>query len=87
MKKLFRYLKPYKWQVVLVTLLTFVQALSQLYLPNLMSDIVDEGVVGEDIGFIIKTGIVMLIFTYNQTLISSLIILSLPIKNKKTTVF
>ncbi len=63
MKKLFRYLKPYKKQVIIVITLTFVQALSQLYLPNLMSNIVDEGVVGEDIAFIIKTGIVMLAFT------------------------
>ena len=63
MKKLFRYLKPYKWQAILVITLTFAQVISQLYLPNLMSDIVDKGVVGQDINFIVKTGLIMLAFT------------------------
>ena len=63
MKKLLKYLRPYKWPTVIVILLTAVQSLSQLYLPNLMSDIVDKGVVGQDIGFIIQTGVVMLGFT------------------------
>ena len=63
MKKLFRYLKPYKWPAILIIALTTVQSLSQLYLPNLMSDIVDKGVVGKDIGLIIETGLVMLGFT------------------------
>ncbi len=63
MGKLFRYLKPYKWQALAVVLLTTVQALSQLYLPNLMSDIVNKGVVGKDIGLIIQTGLIMLGYT------------------------
>ncbi len=63
MKKIFRYLKPYSLQVVLVFALTFAQVLSQLYLPNLMSDIVDKGVVGKDINFILKTGLIMFVFT------------------------
>ena len=63
MGKLFRFLKPYKWQAVLVVSFTFVQALSQLYLPNLMSDIIDEGVFNQDIAYIIKTGGIMLAFT------------------------
>lgn len=63
MKKLFRYLKPYKWQTIIVIVLTSIQSISQLYLPNLMSDIVDKGVVGKDIGLIIQTGLIMLGFT------------------------
>ena len=63
MKKLFRFLKPYKWQAIIVIALTSVQALSQLYLPNLMSDIVDKGVVGKDVGLILHTGLIMLGFT------------------------
>ncbi len=63
MGKLFKYLKPYRWQALIVVLLTTVQALSQLYLPNLMSDIVNKGVVGKDISFIIQTGLVMLGYT------------------------
>ena len=63
MKKLLRYLKPYKWQAVIIVVLTTIQSLSQLYLPNLMSDIVDKGVVGQDIAMIINTGLAMLGFT------------------------
>lgn len=63
MKKLFKYLRPYKWQAIIVILLTAVQSISQLYLPNLMSDIVDKGVVRQDVGMIIHTGLIMLGFT------------------------
>lgn len=60
MLKLFRYIKPYKWQALIVVLLTTLQALSQLYLPNLMSDIVNKGIVGKDVSLIISTGLTML---------------------------
>ena len=63
MIKLFKYLRPYRGWVILIISLTFIQSLSQLYLPALMSRIVDQGVVGQDIGLIIKTGLVMLGFT------------------------
>ena len=63
MIKLFKYLKPYRGWVILIISLTFIQSLSQLYLPALMSKIVDQGVVGQDIGLIIQTGLVMLGFT------------------------
>ncbi|MGE5495730.1 MAG: ABC transporter ATP-binding protein [Burkholderiales bacterium] len=63
MLKLLKYLKPYRWQTVAIVLLTAVQAISQLYLPNLMSDIVNRGVVLKDIDFIVNTGLVMLGYT------------------------
>lgn len=63
MRKLFRYIRPYKWPVILVVLLTALQSISQLYLPDLMSDIVDKGVVGKNVGMIIETGLAMLGFS------------------------
>ncbi len=63
MRKLFKYMRPYKWPAILVVLLTAGQSISQLYLPDLMSDIVDKGVVGKDIGLIIQTGLIMLGFS------------------------
>ncbi|MBN1686345.1 MAG: ABC transporter ATP-binding protein, partial [Spirochaetales bacterium] len=61
MIRLFRYLKPY-WSLVLVVIvLTFLQALSQLYLPNIMSGIVDTGIVQGDTGYILRQGGVMLL--------------------------
>lgn len=61
MIKLFRFLKPYRITVIFVLILTFLQVLSNLYLPTLMSDIVDVGIVNGDISYIIKIGAFMLL--------------------------
>ncbi|GER66301.1 ABC transporter ATP-binding protein [Weizmannia acidilactici] len=60
MIKLFRYLKPFWMQVALVIVLVFLQTMSELYLPTLMSDIVDKGVVNGDVSYIWKIGGYML---------------------------
>ncbi|WP_172256146.1 ABC transporter ATP-binding protein [Saccharibacillus deserti] len=60
MMKLFRMLKPYRVGVVLVLFMVLVQALSELYLPTLMADIVDKGISNGDIPYIWKIGGLML---------------------------
>lgn len=60
MLKLFRMLKPYRVGVVLVLLMVFVQALAELFLPTLMADIVDKGIVNSDIPYIWRIGGIML---------------------------
>ncbi|HLQ96284.1 MAG TPA: ABC transporter ATP-binding protein [Pseudogracilibacillus sp.] len=60
MKLIFKKLSPYKWTVVFVFILVFAQALSNLLLPTLMGNIVDNGVVKGDISYIWKIGGVML---------------------------
>ncbi len=60
MLKLFRMLKPYRVGVVLVLLMVFVQALAELFLPTLMADIVDKGIVNSDIPYIWQIGGIML---------------------------
>lgn len=59
--KLFQHLKPYRWLVAAVLVLVFFQTLTELYLPTLMSDIVDTGVVKGDTGYIWRIGGVMLL--------------------------
>lgn len=49
MIKLFRFLKQYTLQIVAIIVLIFTQVLSNLYLPTLMADIVDNGIVQKDI--------------------------------------
>ena len=50
MRKLFlRYLKPYPFALVMIVITTLAQAGFQLYLPTLMSDIVDIGIVRKGI--------------------------------------
>ncbi|MGE5527540.1 MAG: ABC transporter ATP-binding protein [Patescibacteria group bacterium] len=63
MLKLFRFLKPYRVQIALVLLLVFVQSMADLYLPTLMSEIVNTGIVRGDTGFILRTGGWMLLVT------------------------
>ncbi|HEX2954620.1 MAG TPA: ABC transporter ATP-binding protein [Bacillota bacterium] len=49
--------------ILLVLLLMFVQALSELYLPTLMSDIVDIGITRGDTHYIMRVGLFMLLIT------------------------
>ena len=78
MIKLFKYLKPFAISVIAAIILVFLQSLSELKLPDLMSEIVDTGIVKGDTGFIWKTGVVMLfvalggtVCTFFATLLSS----------------
>jgi ATP-binding cassette, subfamily B, multidrug efflux pump len=68
MLRLFRLLKPYRMQIAIVVVLVFSQSLSNLYLPTLMADIVDLGIVKGDTGYIIRIGGVMLLVTIGGTL-------------------
>lgn len=61
MLKLFRYLRPYGWLIALVMALILLQSLSELYLPTLMADIVNHGVVEGNTGYIWKMGGFMLV--------------------------
>jgi len=61
MLKLYRFLKPYTSMVVLVLILVFLQTLGDLYLPTLMSDIINEGVMQGDTGKIMNLGGIMLL--------------------------
>lgn len=61
MIKLLKNLSAYKWIILAVFGLIFVQSLSDLFLPTLMSDIIDKGVVAGDTSYIWKIGGVMLL--------------------------
>ena len=63
MKLLRTYLRPYSRQIALVIALLAVQAIANLYLPNLNADIINDGVVKGDIGYIVRTGGLMLLVT------------------------
>ena len=63
MIRLFRFLKPYRFPLALVFVLVFFQSLANLYLPNLMANIVDYGIIKRDNGYILRTGGLMLAIT------------------------
>jgi ATP-binding cassette subfamily B protein len=58
---LFRtYLRPYVWPLVLVLGLLLIQALGNLYLPDLNADIINNGIARGDNDYILRTGGLML---------------------------
>ncbi len=63
MLKLYKGLKAYAKQLILMVLLLFVQAFSMLMLPSMMSLIIDRGVVQGDMNFIVTAGIIMICIT------------------------
>jgi len=68
MIKILRFLKPYRFLLVLVLVLAIGQATANLYLPNLMADIVDNGIVKADTGYIWRTGGIMVLVAIGGTL-------------------
>ncbi len=70
MTRLLKLLKPYRISIILVLAFIFLQSLSSLYLPNLMSDIVDTGIAKVDIPYIIRIGGFMLLVTVAGVLFS-----------------
>src|SRR5438445_4966677 len=54
------YLRPYAGPVTLVVSLLLIQSIANLYLPNLNADIINNGVVRGDVGYIWRIGAIML---------------------------
>ncbi|WP_053647283.1 MULTISPECIES: ABC transporter ATP-binding protein [unclassified Streptomyces] len=53
------HLRPYRKPVALLVLLQFLQTCASLYLPTLNADIIDNGVVHGDTGYILRFGALM----------------------------
>jgi ATP-binding cassette subfamily B protein len=60
------HLRPYRTAIWLVVLFQFVQTLATLYLPTLNADIIDNGVVLGDTGYVMRIGGAMLGITLLQ---------------------
>ncbi len=63
MLKIYKFLKPYTGQIILMVLLLCLQVFTMLFLPNLMSEIVNVGIVqrGGDVPYILSQGGIMLL--------------------------
>ena len=62
MFSMIRYLKPYWKQAILLLLSVGLQVWGTLRLPTLMSEIVNQGIVAKDTGFILGTGEIMVLW-------------------------
>ncbi|WP_458124463.1 ABC transporter ATP-binding protein [Paenibacillus sp. Z3-2] len=67
MMKLFRMLKPYKVPIFFILGLIMLQSLAELYLPTLMADIVNHGIIKGDIPYIWQIGGWMLVIAIAGT--------------------
>jgi ATP-binding cassette subfamily B protein len=68
MIRLSRFLRPFAWPVAAVLSLMLLQTLADLYLPTLLSDIVDIGIVKGDTAYILRVGGLMLLFASGSAL-------------------
>ncbi len=60
MREILRYLKPYRARLVFVGLLYVAATFAELFMPYIMSNIVDEGIRGRDMPYIVRMGLIML---------------------------
>lgn len=60
MQVFFRYFKPYLLALSAVVLLLFAQAICDLTLPDVMSDIINDGITAGNTAFIARSGIKMM---------------------------
>ncbi|ANS25201.1 MULTISPECIES: ABC transporter ATP-binding protein [Rhodococcus] len=64
------YLRPYKRDLTAVVLFQLVATAAALYLPSLNADLIDNGVTKGDTGYILSTGVMMLLVTVVQIICS-----------------
>ena len=67
---IWQFLRPYRRALAVVVVLVAIQAMANLYLPFLNADIINYGVVTGDIGYIVRTGGIMLAITVVLALVS-----------------
>ncbi|GAA1971393.1 ABC transporter ATP-binding protein [Kitasatospora viridis] len=64
------HLGPYKPQILTLVMLQLIATIASLYLPTLNADIINDGVIKGDTGYIMQTGGVMLAVSVAQALCS-----------------
>jgi ATP-binding cassette, subfamily B, multidrug efflux pump len=62
------HLRPYRAAIAIVVVLQLVQTIATLYLPTLNADLIDNGVVKSDTGYILRIGAVMIAITLVQVI-------------------
>ena len=63
MTKLLKYLKPYIWPLLALVALTYGQASATLALPDYMAKIINQGIMGQNVGMIFHSGLTMILIT------------------------
>ena len=61
MKKLLKHMRKYIFFALLCPVLMVLEVLADIYIPYLMSRIVDIGIVNQDIEYIVQLGLIMVV--------------------------
>lgn len=64
MIKLFKSLKPFRLYLIFVLILLSIQSLSNLYLPKLMADIINDGIITNNTNYILNIGVIMILVSF-----------------------
>ena len=59
LKRLLRYLGPYRRDMVIGALLVVIETAFELFIPLLMADLIDVGVKNHDVPYILQQGVYM----------------------------
>lgn len=70
MKSVMRYYKPYILPVIVIIGVLFGQAMCELALPGYMSDIINNGIVKQDMGIIRHVGLIMIVVAFGSMVFS-----------------
>ncbi len=60
--KLFKFIKPYKWYVILAAITMFIQVFASFYIPYLMAGIIDNALPARAFDAVVRIGGIMLLF-------------------------
>jgi len=72
LKLALRFLRPYRKWITIVVIAQFLQTLATLYLPTLNADIIDNGVIKGNTGYIYSTGGIMLAVSAGQVVVATI---------------
>lgn len=58
---LFRFMRPYKKEFILAVVLVALETSFELFIPKVMADIIDEGIMSGDIEYILTQGVIIIL--------------------------
>ena len=77
-----RFLRPYRSALIIVVILLTMQVIANLYLPFLNADIINNGVVTGDIGYIVELGAIMLAISLGLGVVSVIAVADLTTEGR-----
>lgn len=65
--KIYKYLKPYTWQIIILVIAVYLQVMATLKLPDYMANIINDGILNQNQSIIFNNGLWMLVVSLGGT--------------------